>query len=846
MPANKSFIKNFSQFQGVDLRSSDLTRQPQFASFVDNCDLNKAGDLIKRKGFHYKEGNKGGIGLGIFEDIDSTTGVLTEKLMCLGEDLYELVDDSFNITYSGSGTALLNIKLDTASSIFKLTIVEDNVTVLEQNLGLGHDESSTTDIATVITTVNALTDFAASGGTVTTNSAAWLDLKKDSVLTSTATSIGFKRWAAVNQATTTPFSTTWGDRNDSTFEHPSMVNLKNVLYVGSGVDDLHKYDGQTFYRAGLPIGGDATGTRGDSGTAPTTAEDASGSTFSTGETYYYKFLYKQVDNKGNIVEGIVSPASTQESIAAATADIDVTVTNISASSGFNTNCAIVNGLQSGVTTITVDSGHTINSGDTLYFYDGSTSEYVTRTCTSTTSTTVVFSGSAVDVADNAVISNNLRIAIFRTVDGGAIDGTYSLVAEIPNDSIGTATQTYTDQITDANLGADFISPIKPHDLPPKGNYLAKFQNILISSGDPTNVNNVSYSDIDSPEYFPRSENSFLVDAYQGAKVQGLGALSPQLVVFKDKSVVSVTGDIGQDNFRTDEVPFGSVGCSAHHSIKQAQGALFFLSKDKGIFAFSPSSGISEVGARIEPEFTKFDQPYNFSKAVASVWVSKDKYCIFLPSESQDGSSNDYADASSRMYVYDYARDSWWVWSNVNAMGGLSFFEDTLWFSSRRLDSDSSAVETSTARFNNFGNNFDFSDHESATSFTYKSHWDALNNPSVFKKYLRLKTFNLPSSSLDGEQPLYNLKVETEFDYYTPAPLDSFTQSFGGDLLGYGLDAYGSSPYGSGSPPELKSKLKSLKCRSIRFVFSNETALQGTQISGIEVEATTPYRAHMKE
>ena len=61
-------------------------------------------------------------------------------------------------------------------------------------------------------------------------------------------------------------------------------------------------------------------------------------------------------HRGNLNEttSLLSPAAQS---------IDVTVANVLASTGFNTNCAVVNGAQSGVTVITVDAFHTMKVGD---------------------------------------------------------------------------------------------------------------------------------------------------------------------------------------------------------------------------------------------------------------------------------------------------------------------------------------------------------------------------------------------------------------------------------------------------------------------------------------------------
>jgi len=844
LAATNFMLKNFSEFKGLDFRSSNLTRSPQHSSGMLNAMYSETGSIVKRPGFQYKTKSIGGIGLSKYVDVNTVTGAVTEKLVTVGDSLYTLEDDSFSVTYSGSGIALMSIKPDVATNKLVLTITEDTTEILSSTLGVGLDESSTTLVSAIISAIDALTDYAASGGTSTGDSAAFFDQILETQLSSTATSISYKYWSQANESVSNPLATSLAAINDTDFEGATFANLNNILYVNTGYDKMHKYDGQTFYRAGLPIGGDAEGA-GSLGVAPSIADSSGGSTFTAGDDYFYFYTYIQVDNKGNLIEGEKSPYSSKHTMTGSV-DIDVTVTNLSATSGFNTNCAIVNGAQNAVTTITVDSGHTLNIGDTAYFYDGSTSDYVTREITGTTSTSISFSG-AVDVADNAVISNNLRIAIYRTVEIGAATSaaiqSYSLVAEIPNDSIGTATQVYTDSTSDANLGLEFVEPIKAHGLPPVCRYTTTFRSQMFLTGDPENVNTVYYSDIDSPEYFPSVSNSFLVDAFPGSKARGIHAIDSALIVFKDKSIQAVTGDIALDEFRVDEISYGGIGCVSNNSIKRVERSLFFLS-ETGVHAVN-LEGVVPVGAPIETEFTKYNVNFNFQKSTAINWVDENKYILFMPVEAQDGSSNYYASSDSVCYVFDYSRGSWLKWNNINAQGGFSQLDDELYFHARRLDSDSAAVEMPLAKFHDYGNVLDYCDHNEAIDFNYETHWESLGEPQLLKKFLRLKVFALSSDVYDGEPTLFTLTVEQEINYRSPAPIASFDMNFGAESDGWGA-AWGSTPWGDSPIPELKGKLRSSKSRSLKLKFLNSTMFENVLISGYQIEAVAPYRQFFKE
>ena len=286
---------------------------------------------------------------------------------------------------------------------------------------------------------------------------------------------------------------------------------------------------------------------------------------------------------------------------------------------------------------------------------------------------------------------------------------------------------------------------------------------------------------------------------------------------------------------------------AHNSIQKIGGSLFFLS-DKGIYSVN-LQGVSAIGSRIETEFTKFDVDFNFQKATSVNWVNKDKYVLFMPSESQDGSSNYYANSDSRCYVYDYVRDAWLKWSTVNAQGGFALKSDgTMYPHARRLDSNSTAVEAPVARFSNYGNSQDYCDHQSAISFEYETSWEALGDPQILKKYLRLKIFALPTDVLDGDASLFTLTVQQEINYNSPAPIAEFDMDFSGGSLGYGGNTGwgGASPWGDSPLGELKGKLASSKSRSLKLKFTNSTLEEDVLISGYQIEVAPSYRPGFKE
>lgn len=828
MAGTNTLIKSFFNDKGVDLRSSDLVRKPEFASDLLNGDYRKTGALNKRKGYQAKERTVGGAGLGIYANVNLTTGAIDEELVTVDSNLHKMIERTFTVTYSGSDTASFNLFLDATTSKFTCTLTDNNVIVLTKDLGVGINEASVVTLANLKTAIDAVTNFTSAISGSTSVPAAFINISRDIAISSSGTTFPYLEFSTVNSPLASPLATTQTNKNDTEFQNASMVNLNSILYVSTGYDNLFKYDGQTFYRAGMP-----------QGTKPTTVDAGAGNITNSSTTHIITHI--QLDNKSNVIEGIESTKSTALNLSSK--DVTLTATNILNTTGFNTGCGVVAGAQSTVNTITVDDGsagsHTLKAGDTAFFFDSVEAAYITRNITSVASTTITVAGAAVTVADNAVISNNLRIAIYRNKSAGL---NHFLVAEIPNNSF-TATQAFTDDITEASLGAQYIIPIKQHGLPPKGKYLTVFRNKLIVTGDLTNVNTVYYSD-EGPEFFPAGDNSFLVETNLGDKTTGLATNNNALFIFKDQSIHTLTGDINADNFRVDILSGGDVGCVSHHTITEIKGKLVFLGT-KGVFGLRVGDNeAEEISFVIETIFRDVNSDFNLNKAVAINWFQKDKYILMLPIELTSGSDKYTDPNNSKVLVFDYARSAWLEWDTIDLQSGAVIYKDIMYFSERRLGTVSGNIESLLYKIQDTGDTFDYADHNAAIVWNHKTHWDAMNEPDVFKKFLRLKVQSIDASVNDFESDSFVIDVETQINY-----LDSLSSSFSLDFSsdnGWGLFSWGIDSWGSSRGIQLKHKLKVTKAQSLRVVFSNSTVHENILISGWTLEANAPYRIRIKE
>lgn len=272
-------------------------------------------------------------------------------------------------------------------------------------------------------------------------------------------------WEKVNSTISPPFpgSANVKFQNSKDFENASMAAFDDVIYIANGFDYPQKYDGQTVYRAGMPIG-----------VRPTVVDDTTSypsKPFATGEIYEYAITYEQIDAKGHIVEGEISEIFSYTVVAGPIAS-DVTVTNLISmiSKNWNTDFAIATGgtatsygpdvngyyydlvdLTAGFTlkigdsayyadttaavtsssgtsfTIPVNAGHAVVEGDTIYIIDSGNVERQ-RLVVSTTTTSINVVGAPIAFGSAANIKVYKTSLVFGNV--AIIDGNQTNVTVI--------------------------------------------------------------------------------------------------------------------------------------------------------------------------------------------------------------------------------------------------------------------------------------------------------------------------------------------------------------------------------------------------------------------------------
>ena len=726
---------------------------------------------------------------------------------------------NFTLTYTGalaSASCSFTLKND---GNFYLELFENNVLLFSLNVGTG-EESSFTTVNTVITAITAALIPFTAASTQTSLPIAFMDKFEDVSIVTTPFN------ATLCYADLIPHAgANFPAANAPSYvEHEvvSCVQTRNVLYIAAYDTPLKKYEGIRIYNAGVPKPGSFT---------PST----SGAGVITNSDLKYLIVYENKDAKGNLTEGEYALQANTTALVASSNSVSISVPQIVTASGYNTSCAIVNGNQTGVTTITVNNPQGFLVGDTAFFLDGVTGLNTERLVTNQTTTSITIAGAPVNVTNAQVISNNLRIYIYRNIAGGS---TYYLQSVIPNNSF-VATVTITDNTADSALGEDYVIPVKQRGLPPKGSYITLFRGVLFSTGVATDINNVFYSDIESPENFPADENQFLVETVEGDKIRGIAPSLNTVYVFKSKSIHAITGDFVNDNFRLNLVGRSDVGLAAHASIKEVNSALYFMS-NYGVFAINADAqDVVEIGKLINPIFLNQNN-YNLRQCVAVNWKQKDRYILMVPVNETISSIVLTDKNDSLMLCYDYASPGWYPWSNLDGSNGMTIDQDgSIWFIEKAYDSSISSPRGYVQRMSQTGSSQDYADHNLAITSIIKDGWITLGEPSVFKKFLRIKVRAIESNSSPLESDSFTIRIQTQHDFLDVPVTDVLTQ-FSGGVGGWGEQPWNEFPWGMSRPISVIRKLYAGKAQALRIVFIHDTLLENFMISGYEIEIATPF------
>jgi hypothetical protein len=382
---------------------------------------------------------------------------------------------------------------------------------------------------------------------------------------------------------------------------------------------------------------------------------------------------------------------------------------------------------------------------------------------------VLSNGATVPFKIPNVISNNLRINLYRTEKNTefGVDGKLFLVASVPNDSLN-GTQIYFDGITDDELGVDFSNPILKPNPPPISKYLLSFGNQMFYAGGERGNNEnsdlVFFSQGNAPESVPLATNSFNVPNFDD-DITGIGVAGASLIVTKDNSLWGITGNLLANQIEVIQIAQGSnIGCIAHASIASVGPLMYFLHTN-GVYAITenqifPTDSFGNpvaISLAIELIFRETNylpqNRYVLKRAVGCNYSKDNIYLLFLPCEdTQAQTPIRTANVNSILLCYDYQDKNWFTWTNMNAAGGMVVIKDDLFFQERRF-SRQNGTPANLYKQHRFYRLIDHADHAGAEYINWRSSWEDLGQPEVRKKFCRcillmdriseLQQFNMP-------------------------------------------------------------------------------------------------------
>jgi hypothetical protein len=261
----KALEQNFSDFRGLDVRSSDLTRPLNAAKELENYSIEKNFSLGGLQGIKTAAEQLTptfGVHNYIYRDPD--TGKTEEELLAVGPELYRLkTDGALTITYSGSGTTWGYHFYLNSSGTFQLDLYEDGAVTNTQDCKTGLEDQGATpyDMDDLQSAIDGFTGFA--GATNDTGPyAAILPLVKRTGIVKASEpsdSIAFNYWETidsfVDSVDSTPGNTFrhyYYNHEDEDLPNPTFINKNNVCYFSmGGTTPLMKYAGGGVVAAGM-------------------------------------------------------------------------------------------------------------------------------------------------------------------------------------------------------------------------------------------------------------------------------------------------------------------------------------------------------------------------------------------------------------------------------------------------------------------------------------------------------------------------------------------------------------------------------------------------------------------
>ena len=828
----KTVRRNFENFKGINKSFSALTKPQEFAEEAQNCFITENFDLEQRPGGKFISFGDAGLAKYVYTD---SSGAIVREIV-LGTE-YKLSDETITFAYSGGGTG--RISLLPTGSAWRLTVTEDGVDVS------GFPKTYTSivdypasDLSTLVSDVDGLSNWTCSASDTTNIYACYLPIIELQEVGSGGVSFNY-----VSLANLEPGGLGTGEA----FDRTSYSSLNDVLFAARGSSEVVKYDGFRVYRSGVP---ELTQS------VLAIANGGSGSAFTANTTYSYLFRYVRIDARGNRIEGPLSEVVSHTVGGTAQDSLNITypVWNDSSS---DTRASYFSSATTSGNVLNINGTYNAlqwQVGGEVYFWDEISAAWVVRNITAVSSSPwqITVDGDAVTTVatgNKATISNNIRLEVYRTK--GNANSPFYLVDEPANASVGsTVSTTYTDDTAEASLSVNLIEPDVTRGRPPAGSYLCSHQGLLFVTGNSTTPNRVYFNDVTGSEYFDPDLGFLDLPFTTTGVITGIVSDGQNLIVFKPRERAIVRGDFITNSFFVEVVSDG-VGCSSHHSICRGVLGIYFMSlqgpqrlinseldfgfNNKMSQFFRSSIADSDVGYSLVADSANYViDSSQVDKLVVDLATSfyderRSHVYMFAPAlTSRDGfavTTVSGPNENSWFYVYDEKQDAWTEYipsaSQYPISGGVVSGSDLYISTTLVTEAVSDEYIYTLALFKEHvrDDSYVAADDYAAIEFCYESAWDSLDNPSVYKKWLRLRTWSMRLLNRIAS----SLAITVTKNFSDSDTLSSFTHDFTG-----------------ATTLEDRSKISSQKATAIKVKFYNNTLHEAPRITGYEMEVSMPY------
>ncbi len=569
----------------------------------------------------------------------------------------------------------------------------------------------------------------------------------------------------------------------------SFAEYNNTLYIADqeGVNDIMKFDGSRFYRAGLP--------------SPTASH-----TGGAGTTDVRIVLFTR-DFNGNVT---ISDYVEFNNVA----DGTTFLVDSFKDTNFNFTYGTANGTQIITTTnLTLATNtHNFVAGDKLLRWvggsnfpsDGAWLELDIESVVANTSVTFTLASVTAAAGYTLNFSDTLPIdeqhwGIFFSKPSTGFQY-YKAGSFLIDNTVASSTWTSSTYSALETPMEDISDPSIVKELPPRGKYLAIFNslmvigNISLVEGDP--FYDVAASDLNSTVRWSDSVgrpgssvetflpfNSEVIGKSEEGEVSGLFSNSDYVEIHTPKQIYYLTGDLIQSNYKVKSALSAGVGAVSHRSIAEIVGQSIFLTS-KGLYGGVYGSPPLEMSDEIEPLFTEDTTGLSLEDAVTVVDIRKEKVLTFIPAT---------LDADSIVVVYDLYHREWFKHKGINAKNGIALVNDLLYH-----HDGTSLYQRST----------DYNDNTSAIDAFYSTAWHNLGFPSMDKKFINAVIISLTNTAWD-------LYLKSQSDWETTDETDE-TLSF---------------TYKSAKDHELDTTYGN----SMRLILGNDVVDEPLHITGYEYE-----------